>query len=60
MRLAAWPELAEGNEVDVAELYSNGWARVLIREYAGYVNASYLQITERSRPTPAPAKDMTD
>ncbi len=47
-RLAAWPELAAGNEVDVLELYSNGWAKVNIQGNKGYVNASYLQIAEES------------
>ena len=58
-KLVEWPELSEGNEVDVVELYSNGWAKVLIQGNVGYVNAHYLAITERSQPavqpTPAPA-----
>ena len=43
-KLAAWSELAAGNEVDVLELYSNGWAKVNIQGNKGYVNASYLDI----------------
>lgn len=61
-RLAAWPELSEGNEVDVVEMYTNGWAKVLIQGNVGYVNAHYLAITERSQPasTPAPAQSYTE
>lgn len=61
-RLAAWPQLSEGNEVDVVEMYTNGWAKVLIQGNVGYVNAHYLAITERSQPasTPAPAHSYTE
>ncbi|MGO5165195.1 MULTISPECIES: N-acetylmuramoyl-L-alanine amidase [unclassified Candidatus Paralachnospira] len=61
-RLAAWPELSEGNEVDVVEMYTNGWAKVLIKGNVGYVNAHYLAITERSQPasTPALAQSYTE
>lgn len=59
-KLAVWPELSEGNEVDVVELYSNGWAKVLIQGNTGYVNAHYLAIAERSQPTPAPAQSYAE
>ncbi len=64
-KLAAWPELSEGNEVDVVEMYSNGWAKVLIQGNTGYVNAHYLAITERSQPaaqpvTPAPPQSYAE
>ncbi|QNM06045.1 SH3 domain-containing protein [Qiania dongpingensis] len=46
-KLAAWPELAEGNEVDVLDKYSNGWVKINIQGAKGYVNSYYLLITER-------------
>ncbi|MCD2493652.1 amidase [Lacrimispora sp. NSJ-141] len=36
--------LGNGNEVDVIQLYSNGWAQVNIVGTRGYVNAHYLDI----------------
>lgn len=40
-------QLANGNEVDVVETYSNGWAKINVSGLIGYVNASYLDIKER-------------
>lgn len=40
-------QLANGNEVDVLEVYTNGWAKINIVGTIGYVNAHYLNITER-------------
>lgn len=40
-------KLANGNEVDVVELYTNGWAKVSIVGQQGYVSADYLTIQER-------------
>lgn len=39
--------LAQGNEVDVIEEYKNGWAKINIVGQHGYVNAHYLEITDR-------------
>lgn len=47
-KLAAWPALGQGNEVDVIESYANGWAKVNIQGNIGYVSADYLKITERA------------
>ena len=40
-------QLAQGNEVDVIEEYKNGWAKINIVGQKGYVNAHYLDITDR-------------
>lgn len=40
-------QLAQGNEVDVIEEYENGWAKINIVGQQGYVNAHYLDVTER-------------
>lgn len=40
-------QLAQGNEVDVIEEYKNGWAKINIVGQHGYVNAHYLEITDR-------------
>ena len=40
-------QLAQGNEVDVIEEYENGWAKINIVGQKGYVNARYLEITDR-------------
>ena len=40
-------QLAQGNEVDVIEEYENGWAKINIVGQQGYVNAHYLDITDR-------------
>ena len=40
-------QLAQGNEVDVIEEYKNGWAKINIIGQKGYVNARYLNITDR-------------
>ena len=42
-------QLAQGNEVDVIEEYENGWAKINIVGQQGYVNAHYLNITEREQ-----------
>lgn len=38
-------QLANGNEVDVIALYSNGWAKINIVGTIGYVSADYLSIS---------------
>lgn len=38
--------LSNGNEVDVIETYTNGWAKINIVNVVGYVNSYYLNITE--------------
>ena len=42
-------QLAQGNEVDVIEEYENGWAKINIVGQQGYVNAHYLDITDREK-----------
>lgn len=42
-------QLAQGNEVDVIEEYENGWAKINIVGQKGYVNAHYLDITDREK-----------
>lgn len=43
-------QLANGNEVDVMEVYTNGWAKINVVGVVGYVNAVYLKISERAEP----------
>lgn len=40
-------QLSDGNEVDVTEVYSNGWAGIHIVGLKGYVHAGYLSIWEQ-------------
>ena len=50
-------QLANGNEVDVIEAYTNGWSKINIVGQTGYVNAHYLNITDReeaAQPVPQP------
>lgn len=39
--------LANGNEVDVLEMYKNGWAKINIINQEAYAYSGYLVITER-------------
>lgn len=48
-------QLAQGNEVDVLALYDNGWAKINIVGQQGYVNAHYLDITNRKEEDTQPA-----
>lgn len=48
--------LSNGNEVDVIETYTNGWAKINIVGTIGYVYAGYLNISERAAAT-TPAKE---
>lgn len=48
-------QLANGNEVDVMELYSNGWAKINIIDKRYYVYSEYLDITERKQANTAPS-----
>ena len=40
-------QLSNGNEVDVIETYENGWAKINMINEKGYVNAYYLDMTEK-------------
>lgn len=48
-------KLGNGNEVDVLELYSNGWARINIIDRQYYVYSGYLVITEKGQADITPA-----
>lgn len=47
-------QLANENEVDVIETYTNGWAKINISGQMGYVYAGYLNITERQQESVKP------
>lgn len=48
-------QLANGNEVDVICLYSNGWAKINIVDRQYYVYAGYLNIAERQQAAQKPS-----
>lgn len=59
-RLAAWPALGQGNEVDVIESYASGWAKVSIQGNIGYVSTAYLKIAEKAATKTAKVVDCTN
>lgn len=51
-------QLANGNEVDVLEMYTNGWAKINIVGQIGYVNARWLDMgAAQSAPDEEETKD---